>query len=44
MALMPFQKIGERTIIPLAEGVQIGQRERLSEKDIAAIKAMYPEA
>ncbi|KTD17883.1 Dot/Icm T4SS effector Zinc-dependent metalloprotease LegP [Legionella jordanis] len=39
-----FSKNGERTIIPLAEGVQIGQRERLSEKDIAAIKAMYPEA
>lgn len=38
-----FTKNGEKTIIPLTEGVEIGQRSQLSEKDIAAIKAMYPE-
>lgn len=38
-----FSKNGEKTIIPLAEGVEIGQRTRLSDKDIAAVKAMYPE-
>lgn len=39
-----FSKNGQKTIIPLKEGVQIGQREHLSEKDIAAVKAMYPAA
>ncbi|KTC97191.1 metalloproteinase-like protein [Legionella geestiana] len=39
-----FSKNGEKTIIPLQDGIEIGQRERLSEKDIAAINAMYPEA
>jgi hypothetical protein len=38
-----FSKNGEKTIIPLTEGVEIGQRNQLSEKDIAAIQAMYPE-
>lgn len=38
-----FSKNGNKTIIPLAENVEIGQRERLSEKDIAAINAVYPE-
>ncbi|CAM2733265.1 Dot/Icm T4SS effector Zinc-dependent metalloprotease LegP [Legionella worsleiensis] len=38
-----FSKNGEKTIIPLTDGVEIGQRSRLSEKDIAAIKSMYPE-
>lgn len=38
-----FSKNGEKTIIPLLEGVGIGQRERLSDKDKAAIAAMYPE-
>lgn len=39
-----FSKNGQKTIIPLVEGVEIGQRTQLSEKDIAAIKAMYPES
>jgi hypothetical protein len=39
-----FTKNGEKTIIPLANDVQIGQRSHLSEKDIAAITAMYPNA
>lgn len=39
-----FSKNGQKTIIPLVEGVEIGQRKQLSEKDIAAINAMYPEA
>ncbi|KTD62427.1 Dot/Icm T4SS effector Zinc-dependent metalloprotease LegP [Legionella shakespearei] len=38
-----FSRNGEKTIIPLVEGVEIGQRVQLSEKDIAAIRAMYPE-
>lgn len=36
-----FSKNGHPTIIPLMEGVEIGQRIGLSEKDIAVIKAMY---
>lgn len=39
-----FSKNGEKTIIALVDGVEIGQRTQLSEKDIAAINAMYPEA
>ncbi|CEK12239.1 Dot/Icm T4SS effector Zinc-dependent metalloprotease LegP [Legionella hackeliae] len=39
-----FTKNGQKTIIPLVDGVEIGQRNHLSEKDIAAINAMYPEA
>lgn len=39
-----FSKNGQKTIIPIAEGITIGQRSQLSEKDIAAVKAMYPEA
>jgi hypothetical protein len=39
-----FSKNGKQTIIPLVEGVEIGQRNQLSEKDIAAINDMYPEA
>lgn len=38
-----FTKNGEKTIIPLVDGVEIGQRTHLSEKDITAIKSMYPE-
>jgi hypothetical protein len=38
-----FSKNGLPTIIPLKEGVEIGQREHLSEKDISAVNAMYPE-
>lgn len=37
-----FSKNGKKTIIPLVDGVEIGQRSRLSVKDIAAINAMYP--
>ncbi|WP_131777676.1 Dot/Icm T4SS effector Zinc-dependent metalloprotease LegP [Legionella fairfieldensis] len=37
-----FSKNGKKTIIPLIDGMKIGQREKLSEKDIAAINAMYP--
>lgn len=36
-----FSKNGEKTIIPLQDGVEIGQRNHLSLKDIAAINAMY---
>lgn len=36
-----FSKNGERTIIPKYSSVKIGQRARLSENDIARIKAMY---
>lgn len=39
-----FSKNGKQTIFPLVDGVEIGQRNRLSEKDIAAVNAMYPEA
>lgn len=38
-----FSKNGGATIVPIQDGVAIGQREQLSEKDIAAITAMYPE-
>lgn len=38
-----FSKNGEKTIVPLIEGTEIGQRTQLSAKDIAAIRAMYPE-
>lgn len=38
-----FSKNGQQTIIPLMDGVEIGQRNHLSEKDMAAINAMYPE-
>ncbi len=41
---MAFSKNGEKTIIPLLDGIEIGQRTHLSEKDIAAIKTMYPGA
>lgn len=37
-----FSKNGEKTIEPLIQGVEIGQRNQVSEKDIAAIEAMYP--
>ena len=37
-----FSKNGEKTIVPLQENVDIGQRDHLSKKDIAAINAMYP--
>lgn len=37
-----FSKNGERTILPLQENVEIGQRDHLSNKDIAAVNAMYP--
>lgn len=38
-----FSKNGQPTIVPLVSGVEIGQREQLSPKDIAVINAMYPE-
>ncbi|WED42932.1 Dot/Icm T4SS effector Zinc-dependent metalloprotease LegP [Legionella cardiaca] len=38
-----FSKNGKKTIIPLSDEIEIGQREHLSDKDIAAIDAMYPE-
>lgn len=38
-----FSKNGLPTIIPLIVGAEIGQRSHLSEKDIAAIQAMYPQ-
>lgn len=37
-----FSKNGKPTIIPLVQGVHIGQREKLSEKDLAAINTLYP--
>ncbi|HVT63192.1 MAG TPA: Dot/Icm T4SS effector Zinc-dependent metalloprotease LegP [Legionellaceae bacterium] len=37
-----FSKNGQPTIIPLQEGMIIGQRDHLSLKDIAAVNAMYP--
>ena len=37
-----FSKNGEKTIIPLKDNIEIGQRRHLTEKDIAAINAMYP--
>ena len=39
-----FSKNGKKTLIPLDEQAVIGQREGLSEKDILAAKAMYPQA
>lgn len=36
-----FSKNGERTIVPLQD-VEIGQRDHLSNKDIAAVNTMYP--
>ncbi len=38
-----FSRNGEKTIIPLLDNVLIGQREHLSEGDVAAINGMYPE-
>lgn len=38
-----FSKNGEKTIVPLYDNVEIGQRDHLSEKDIAAINSFYPE-
>lgn len=37
-----FSKNGEKTIVPLHPGALIGQRDRLSEGDIAAVRTMYP--
>ena len=37
-----FSKNGEKTILPLQGDVEIGQRDHLSNKDIAAVNAMYP--
>lgn len=37
-----FSKNGEKTIQPLQDNVEIGQRDHLSNKDIAAVNAMYP--
>jgi len=39
-----FSKNGKQTIIPLIDHADIGQRDHLSEKDISAINAMYPES
>jgi len=36
-----FSYNGEKTIIPLEDGVQIGQRDHLSKGDIAAVNSMY---
>lgn len=38
-----FSKNGQPTIVPLIAGANIGQRGQLSDKDIAAINALYPE-
>ncbi|WP_284498289.1 Dot/Icm T4SS effector Zinc-dependent metalloprotease LegP [Legionella maioricensis] len=38
-----FSKNGKKTITPVVEGIEIGQRNHLSERDIAAINSMYPE-
>ena len=37
-----FSVNGEPTIVPLVEGVTIGQRDGLSRGDIAAVRFMYP--
>ena len=39
-----FSKNGEKTIIPLQEGVTIGQRDHLSEGEIAAVNSMLENA
>lgn len=39
-----FSKNGEKTLVPLDESIEIGQRNKLSDKDIAAVYAMYPES
>ena len=39
-----FSKNGKKTMMPLMDNVEIGQRERLSDKDIAAVNGMYPES
>jgi hypothetical protein len=39
-----FSKNGKKTVVPLDESIEIGQRNRLSDKDIAAVSAMYPNA
>ncbi len=36
-----FSKNGEKTIIPLLDNVEIGQRNRISKKDFAAVNYMY---
>ncbi len=38
-----FSKNGKKTIVPLFDALDIGQRDHLSEKDRAAINAMYPQ-
>lgn len=37
-----FSKNGEKTIEPLFENIQIGQRDHLSELDIASVNKLYP--
>ncbi len=37
-----FSKNGEKTIVPLIEGITIGQRRAISPLDKAAINAIYP--
>lgn len=37
-----FSKNGEKTIQPLQDNIEIGQRDHLSSKDIAAVNTMYP--
>lgn len=39
-----FSKNGEKTIIPLVDGVTIGQRDEISPLDIQAVNTMYPES
>jgi hypothetical protein len=38
---MAFSKNGEPTLVPRAEGVQVGQRTHLSAGDIASVNALY---
>jgi hypothetical protein len=38
-----FTRNGEDTIIPLQAGVEIGQRVALSDLDLEAVRAMYPD-
>lgn len=40
---LSFSKNGQMTLVPLIEGMEIGQRNSLSPKDVAAINAMYTE-
>ena len=39
-----FSKNGKKTMIPVMDNIEIGQRDHLSDKDIAAVNGMYPES